>query len=182
MRELSLHILDIAQNSIRAGATEIQIRIDISTMKDELIIEIEDNGCGMSKEMAEKALDPFMTTRTTRRVGLGLPLFKAAAERCDGELELQSEEGKGTLVRARFKLSHIDRAPLGDIAGTIVTLIQGNPEIDFIYRHRYDDQEYCLSTRMLRRELEGIPLNHPEVLEFIAKDISLGLNGMPMEV
>lgn len=178
MRELSLHILDIVQNSISAQATEVQIRVDISTVRDELLIEIEDNGRGMSREMAERALDPFVTTRTTRRVGLGLPLFKAAAERCGGELTLSSEEGHGTRVRVRFQFSHIDRAPMGDIIATLTTLIQGSPEVDFIYDHQYDGERYFLSTAQLRQELEGVPLNHPLVLEYVANDLRDGLGGL----
>lgn len=182
MRELSLHILDIVQNSIQARATEISIRVDISTVRDELKIEIDDNGHGMSKTMAERALDPFVTTRTTRRVGLGLPLFKAAAERCDGDFTLQSEEGQGTLICARFRFHHIDRAPMGDIVATLTTLIQGNPEVDFQYEHHYDDQFYCLSTHLLRKELDGIPLNHPLVLEYIANDVREGLTELLTDV
>ncbi|MCK4258041.1 MAG: ATP-binding protein [Halanaerobiales bacterium] len=178
MRELSLHILDIVQNSIRADAKEIRISIDINTTTDQMIILIKDNGCGMSNEMMEKVLDPFTTTRTTRRVGLGLPLFKAAAERCDGDLVLQSEVGKGTTVRTLFGFNHIDRAPLGDIEATIITLIQGKPDIDFIYHHQYDELVYDLSTKEMREELEGVPLNHPMVLDFVRKDIQEGLENM----
>jgi anti-sigma regulatory factor (Ser/Thr protein kinase) len=178
MRELSLHILDIVQNSIQAQATEVQIRVNISTERDELLIEIEDNGYGMSKETAERVLDPFVTTRTTRRVGLGLPLFKAAAERCNGELVLHSEEGRGTLVQVRFRFSHIDRAPMGDIIATLTTLIQGSPDVDFIYDHWYDGESYLLSTHPLRQELEGVPLNHPLVLDYVANDLRDGLVGL----
>ncbi len=182
MRELSLHILDIVQNSIRAKATEISMFIDIHTVIDQMLIEIKDNGCGMSKEMSKRVLDPFTTTRTTRRVGLGLPLFKAAAERCDGELLLHSEEGKGTTVSISFGFRHIDRAPLGDIVATLITLIQGNPDIDFLYRHCYDEKVYELSTKEMRSELEGVPLNHPLVLDFIKKDIQEGLEGLLEDV
>lgn len=178
MRELSLHILDIAQNSIAAKATEIEIRLTVSTVEDWLEIEIEDNGSGMTEEMAERVLDPFVTTRTTRKVGLGLPLFKAAAEQCEGDLTIESEPGKGTLVKVSFRFSHIDRVPLGNIVSTVVTLIQGNPDTDFLYLHRYDDQEYDLSTKILREELDEVPLNHPMVLAFIAKDMAEGLEGL----
>lgn len=178
MRELSLHILDIAQNSIAAKATEIEIRLTVSNVEDRLEIEIEDNGSGMTEEMAERVLDPFVTTRTTRKVGLGLPLFKAAAEQCEGDLTIESEPGKGTLVKVSFRFSHIDRVPLGNIVSTVVTLIQGNPDTDFLYLHRYDDQEYDLSTKILREELDEVPLNHPMVLAFIAKDMAEGLEGL----
>lgn len=181
MRELSLHILDIAQNSIRAYATEVRIELSISTNEDRLMIEIEDNGTGMSEEMVKRALDPFVTTRTTRRVGLGLSLFKAAAEQCLGDLQLKSEEGEGTYVKVWFQLSHIDRAPLGDLVSTIVTLIQGSPDIDFLYIHRLNNQEYILSTKEMRQELENVPLNHPLVLDFITKDLHEGLADLLIE-
>ena len=181
MRELSLHILDIAENSTRANATTVHIIIDVQPIEDKLEVVIEDNGKGMSEEMARNVLDPFVTTRKTRRVGMGLPLFKAAAERCAGEFELESTEGEGTRIRATFQLSHIDRAPMGDIAGTLITLIQGNQEIDFIFTYRYGDQDYHLSTKMLRAELGELPLNHPEVLDFIERDFSSWLEDIPME-
>lgn len=182
MRELSLHILDIVQNSIRANATEVTIHLNISTATDVMVIQIEDNGIGMSPAMVAQVLDPFVTTRTTRKVGLGLPLFQQAAERCDGYLTIDSVEGQGTKVRVQFKFSHIDRAPMGDITATMVTLVQGNPEIDFTYVHHYDDREYELSTKVLRRELEGVPLNHPLVLEYISNDMKDGLAGLLVNV
>ncbi len=177
MRELSLHILDIVQNSTRARASEVQIMIEICTERDELSITIEDNGEGMSKQMTQDVLDPFVTTRTTRRVGLGLPLFKDAAERAEGGFILKSEEGKGTVVTASFKLSHIDRTPMGDLISTMITLIQGNPDVDFLFTYRCDNGEYGLSTRYIREELAGVPLNHPMVLEAIQNDLIEGLEG-----
>lgn len=182
MRELSLHILDIVQNSIQAHATEILIQVNISTAQDQLFIKIADNGRGMPREMAERVLDPFVTSRTTRRVGLGLPLFKAAAERCEGGLTLHSEEGRGTIVDAVFRFSHIDRAPMGDIVSTLVTLIQGSPDVDFIYEHSYDREAYLFSTRDLRHELGEVPLNHPLVLDFIADEIREGLARLSADV
>lgn len=175
MRELSLHILDIVQNSLRAHASEVRIEIIISTIRDELIIEIADNGDGMSEQMSQDVLDPFTTTRKTRRVGLGLPLFQAAAERSDGELTIKSAEGQGTIVRASFKYSHIDRTPLGDIVSTIITLIHGNPEVDFVYHYEYNNKQYDLSTELIKQELPGVSVNHPLVLEFIKNDLEAGL-------
>ena len=152
MEELSLHILDIAKNSVKAKAT---------------LIEIEDNGCGMDKEFLKTVTDPFSTTRTTRKVGLGIPLFKAAAQRCGGDLEIFSETGKGTTLRAWFEHNHIDRAPLGDMAGTMQTLISGSPEIDFLYCHTINDREFILDTREMRNILGDVPLDSMEVVSWI---------------
>ena len=178
MRELSLHILDIAQNSIAAKATEIEIHLTISRKEDLLKIAILDNGSGMSAEMVKKVLDPFVTTRTTRKVGLGLPLFQAAAEQCGGGLTISSKPGQGTRVSAVFQFTHIDRVPLGNIVATMVTLLQGNPEVDFVYRHEYDGEIYELSTIVLRHELAEVPLNHPLVLAFVAEDMEEGLENL----
>jgi signal transduction histidine kinase len=138
MRELSLHILDVVENGITAGGDCIWIEVDEARKKDLLKIVIRDNGRGMPVEKLENIDDPFITSRTTRRVGLGLSLLAAAAKRCEGELRVNSEPGKGTEVEATFRYNHIDRAPLGDMAATIGTLILGNPGIDFIYAHHID--------------------------------------------
>ncbi len=121
MREISLHIMDIAENGITAGADCIQIVVDEARNENRLKIEIKDNGKGIPKNMVDKAIDPFVTTRTTRRVGLGLSLLKTAAERCDGEFVLASEPGKGTRIKAIFQYDHIDRAPLCDMASSVIT-------------------------------------------------------------
>jgi len=132
MQELSLNILDVAQNSVRAGATLTEITVDEQPADDRLTISIRDNGCGMAPEQVRQVTDPFFTTRTTRRVGLGVPLLKMAAELTGGSLEITSEPGRGTSLRAVFGLNHIDRMPLGDIAATICSLVQCNPDIDFL--------------------------------------------------
>lgn len=181
MRELSLHILDIVQNSLRAHASEVQIGIIISTYRDEMIIQINDNGDGMSEQMSQAALDPFTTTRKTRQVGLGLPLFQAAAEQSNGQLTIQSVEGQGTLVSASFQLSHLDRTPLGDIISTVVTLIQGSPQVDFICNYQYDQEEYTLSTKLIKQELPGVDIDHPLVLDFINDHLKAGLKDLLIE-
>ena len=171
MKELSLHVLDIAQNSVKAGATRLTITLEQAGNR--LAIAIEDDGCGMSPEFAAAAADPFTTTRTTRGVGMGLPLCKLAAEQTGGSMAIESHaagspgEPHGTLVTATFYTDHVDCAPLGDIAGTIVTLLQGSPELALTYVYRSEEGEKRLSTEEMR-ELLGpdAPLNDPEVLEW----------------
>ena len=167
MIELSAHILDIAENSVRAGAKLIEININEDTANDSLSIEIIDDGQGMKPEDIKKALDPFYTTKTVRRVGLGLPLLADATQRSGGHFNLESQEGKGTTVQASFGLSHVDRQPLGDIIGTLIILVAGNSDVDFVYKHRRDDREFELDTRIIRKEISDIPINHPEILKYI---------------
>lgn len=167
MQELSLNILDIAQNSIRANASLITIEIIRSTAENQMTISIEDNGCGMSKEKVEQVINPFFTTRTTRSVGLGVPFFKMSAEMTGGSFSIDSKVGKGTKVTAVYVLDHIDLMPLGDMASTMVSLISVNPDIDFVYRYQYNDAEFTLDTREVKQILEGLPVNSPQVLVFI---------------
>jgi anti-sigma regulatory factor (Ser/Thr protein kinase) len=136
MRELSLHILDLIENSKDAGARHIEVRVTEDLANDLLVIEVSDDGRGMNEAVAQAATSPFSTSRTTRRVGLGLPLFQAAARRCKGDLVISSREGEGTCVKVWFRHSHIDRAPIGDMAGTIGPFIGSYPTIRFIYVHR----------------------------------------------
>ena len=147
MEDLSLHILDIAENSIAASAGKIEIRIEEDQAKELLTIEITDDGKGMNEQTVKKALDPFFTTRTTRRVGLGLSLLAQAAKDTGGDLELNSAPGEGTQVKASFRLSHPDCKPMGDIGLTIKTLITGHPEIDLLYEHKKDNETYRFDTR-----------------------------------
>jgi len=152
MEDLSLHILDIAENSIGASAKRIEIRIDEDPAKDLLTIEINDDGKGMDGQTLEKVLDPFFTTRKTRRVGLGLSLLAQAARQSDGRIELDSGPGKGTTVRASFRLSHPDCKPVGDIYETVRTLVAGHPEIDFLFEHKKDNSIYRFDTRETSRK------------------------------
>ena len=133
MEDLSLHILDIAENSVAAKADRVEIRIAIDKKNDLLSLEIIDNGTGMDKDIVKKVLDPFYTSKTVRRVGLGLSLLSESAKAANGKLTIESEKGKGTRVRTEFQFSHIDRKPLGDIDQTIITLVMGNPDVDFFY-------------------------------------------------
>jgi hypothetical protein len=170
MQELSLHILDIIQNSIAALADLISIEIEEDSERDCLMISIRDNGRGIPREYLSQAVDPFYTTRQTRKVGLGLSLLQQAAVQSDGYLNISSEEGKGTEVRAFFKHSHIDRMPLGDIGKTMGILIIGNPQVDFAYFHRVEGDEFRFDTQAVRGELDGIPLNDPHVIGFIFQE------------
>jgi DNA mismatch repair ATPase MutL len=177
VRELSLHILDIMQNSIAAGATKVQVVVRADIKLDSLVIRIEDNGKGMDAAMVAKVLDPFVTTRTTRRVGLGIPMFAEAAQACDGSLEIDSEPSKGTKVEARFRLSHIDRAPFGDIRSTMVTTIVANPGISFRYEQDVDGKTFSLDTDDMKEQLGDVPLDDPSVIRWMNNYMEQGLSG-----
>jgi anti-sigma regulatory factor (Ser/Thr protein kinase) len=176
MQDLSLHILDIAENSINAGSSMIHISINENTDKNILVVEIQDNGKGMDDEMLKKVFDPFFTTRTTRRVGLGIPLLAQAAQESMGNLDIKTAEGKGTTITATFQYDHIDRKPLGDIEKTVTVLIAGNPGVDFRYSHKRNDSAYSIDTSEIREALEDVPLNDPRVIKYIKDDISEWLN------
>lgn len=175
MEDLSLHILDVAENGIIAGADLIRITVVEDQETDRLTISIEDNGRGMEPEFLAKVLDPFVTTRTTRRVGLGLSLFQQSAQEAGGDLTIESEPGVGTRVTTWMSLGHIDRKPMGNIAETVLTLIEGNPGVDTVYAHRKQGKEYILDTREIREELDGVPLNNPEVVGLIKDNLLEGL-------
>jgi anti-sigma regulatory factor (Ser/Thr protein kinase) len=176
MEDLSLHILDIAENSITAGASKIWITIREDTRKNSLTIEIRDNGKGMNDEMAKNILDPFVTTRTTRPVGLGVPLLAQAAKESLGDIKVKTKQGKGTSITAHFQYNHIDRKPLGDIEKTIIVLIAAHPEIDFIFRHTRNGRSFRIDTGEIKNNLEGIPVNSPDVIKFIKDVIREWLN------
>ena len=167
MTELSLNVLDIANNSIRANASLIEIKIQIQRDLDTLTIIIADNGCGMTEDQIKHVEDPFFTTRTTRKVGLGVPFFKMAALSTGGSFQISSTPDIGTTVVAVFGLSHIDRMPLGDMNSTIHTLITLNTQIDFLYTYDFDGKEFTLDTREFREILNDVPLNSPEVSAYI---------------
>lgn len=167
MTELSLNVLDVAQNSIRANACRIKILVDADTKKDVLTIVIKDNGYGMTEEQLKNVVDPFFTTRTTRKVGFGVPFFKMAAESTGGSFEITSKVNIGTTVKAKFGLSHIDRMPLGDMVETIYTLITFNIGIDFYYHYKVNEREFELDTKQFREILGDVPLDLPEVSSYI---------------
>lgn len=168
MKELSLNILDITENSVKAGATLTEITI--IERGDTLTLTIKDDGCGMNEETLKTVENPFYTTRTTRKVGLGIPLLKLAAEQTGGSIKIVSStdyENHGTTVTAQFFKNHLDFTPLGSIEETIVTLIQGHPDTDFLFVHQANDSEVKLDTRELRMSLEGVPLDTYEVIVWI---------------
>lgn len=158
MKDLSLHILDIAQNAIRAKADSIEITINEQLRENQLTISIQDNGHGMSQSVLEKVMDPFYTTRTTRKVGMGIPLFKQNAELAGGGLSITSKEGSGTIIQAHFLHNHLDRPALGDIAGVVCLLIQANPEIRFRYQHQTDTGSYTVDTKEIQESLGDSPI------------------------
>ena len=167
MRELSLNILDVAQNSITAGASLITIEVNENTIDHTLLIGIYDNGTGMSEEQVRSVIDPFFTTRTTRKVGMGIPLFKMAAEQTGGGLEIKSELGVGTEVRAYFKTDSVDFTPLGDVASTVQMLITMNTDRDFVYKHIVNEKEFVADTREIKEILGDVPLDTYEVSQWL---------------
>jgi hypothetical protein len=175
VRELSLHILDVVENGVTAGASCICIRVEESIAADLLRISVHDNGRGMPDAKIKRIEDPFVTTRTTRRVGLGLALLAAAARRCEGDITVRTAPARGTEVTATFRRSHIDRAPLGDLAATLAMLIMGNPQVDFVYAHRLDDKEFTFDTRDIKAELEGVDLSDPVVVAHLTESIRRSL-------
>lgn len=184
MEDISLHILDIAENSVAAGATLIGIRLVDRRDENSFVVEIEDNGKGMPEDLADKALDPFFTSRTTRSVGLGLSLLAQAARETGGDISIKSTAGTGTIVRALFRPAHIDMKPLGDIAETLVVLIAGNPDIDFAFIYDYDkgDRPFSFDTRDIRAELENIPINAPEVISVLRHSLNMSLTDIRNKV
>lgn len=181
MRELSLHIMDIIENALDAGATLITLLVVRDQKNNWLRISIGDNGRGIPEKMLKKVLDPFYTTRVTRRVGFGLSLLREATKRCDGEFSITSSEGKGTQVDASFRLDHIDLTPMGDLASSITGLIMGNSEVDFVYTYRVDGKEFHLDTRQVREELDGLPITHPKVIKYLASVIRESLTDTGMQ-
>lgn len=175
MRELSLHILDIVENGITAGADCIHITVVESRTEDLLKIIIKDNGRGMPAEKLDSLQDPFVTSRTTRRVGLGLSLLAAAAERCNGKMEVKVGDAGGTEVTVTFGYSHIDRAPVGDMASTMTTLLMGNPQIDFVYSHIINNEDFTLDTRELKKEMGVHSLEDPMVIYQLGQRIRTSL-------
>ena len=178
MRELSLNILDVAQNSITAGASLITIEVNENTVDHTLLIGIYDNGKGMSEEQVRSVIDPFFTTRTTRKVGMGIPLFKMAAEQTGGKLEIKSELGVGTEVRAYFKTDSVDFTPLGDVASTVQMLITMNTDRDFLYKHSVDGKEFVADTREIKGILGDVPLDTYEVSQWLIEFIKENTEGL----
>ena len=181
MNELSLHVLDICQNSIKANANLIKIIITDNKIDNLYKIEIIDNGFGMDKKTLSEVTDPFFTTRTTRNVGLGISLFKMAAEMTGGHLEISSIVTKGTKVIATFQNDHIDRAPLGDIEDSLCVLILNENMIDIYYEHRVNNKTYIFDTREVRKILNEIPFTDYNVIRWIKNNVKEGIINIQKE-
>jgi hypothetical protein len=164
------------ENSVAAGATRIKIRVDEDIADNILTIKIEDNGKGMDKDTLDKALDPFYTTKKTRRVGLGLSMLAQATQESEGSFDIKSQPGKGTKITAKFVYDHIDRKPLGNMAETITTCIAGSgSQTDIIYRHSRGDQEFIFDTKDIKERLNGVAIDNPEIISFLKQQLEEGL-------
>ena len=175
MRELALHLMDIAENSVAAQAKTVHLDVEEETSADRLWMCVRDDGRGMDAEMVRRVVDPFVTSRTTRKVGLGIPLLKAAAEACNGFLEIQSQPGVGTELQVQFQRSHIDRMPLGDIAATMISLLVAHPEIHWIFRYKVDGAEFLFDDAPVKEVLGDIPLTEPDILAYLRETIESGV-------
>lgn len=181
MRELTLHILDIAANSVSAGAKKINISIDENLTSNTLNITINDDGKGMDEQMVNRVTDPFITSRTERKVGLGIPLLKYAAEACNGWFSIKSEVDKGTTVSVQFQHSHIDRMPLGDVADTLLLLELGTPEINWIFSVKKNGKEFYFDDSELKQELDGISITDPDVIRYVRSIFENGIKSIQLE-
>ncbi len=176
MRELADNIMDIAQNSISAGASLTEVHVRVSREEGLITFTFRDDGCGMSEELVKSVTEPFTTTRKTRKVGLGLPLLKQTAEMTGGRMDIQSTLGVGTVVTATFGLDHIDRPPMGDVAGAWFSLVVMNPEADFLFTYRVDGADFTFDTREVREAVAPLPLNQMEIAAWIKDCISQEIN------
>jgi hypothetical protein len=181
MKTLADHIMDIAQNSTRAGATLVMIDVVEDKIGDTLTIRFTDNGCGMDAETLARVADPFFTSRTTRKVGLGIPLLQQNAEMTGGNIAITSEVGKGTVLKATFGLTHIDRPPWGDLGGTIALLASGHPTVDIVFSHQLGNENYVFDTRDIKRELDGVPINTPKIASFLTEMVRENLAEIGVE-
>ena len=173
MKELSLNVLDITKNSVKAGATLIDISlVEVGSL---LTLTITDNGCGMKPEVVDTVMNPFYTTRTTRKVGLGLPLIKMNTEKCGGGMKLTSELGKGTRLEFWFEHNNWDRPPMGDLPGTLVMLLSAHEDIHFIITYRTDVDEYVLDTDELKEALDGMSLNDIHIINYLKEMVAENL-------
>jgi hypothetical protein len=181
MREITLHLLDITENSVSANAKNIQIKVVEDLSKDILHVLIKDDGKGMDAETVATIIDPFVTSRKTRNVGLGIPLLKEAAEASNGDFNISSELGKGTSVEVWFQHSHIDRMPLGDLAGTVLALIIAHAEIHWQFYYSYCSQEGKINSfefddKPIKETLGDIPLTEPAILSFLRESLYEGIS------
>ncbi len=176
VREIALHLLDIVENSVAAGAKQVRIHIDEDIQADLLKIAVEDDGKGMDEMLLACVTDPFVTSRTTRRVGLGIPLLKAAAEACNGYLQISSAPGRGTRLEVAFQYSHLDRMPLGDLAGTMLTLLVSFPDIRWLLDYTKAGEDFVFDSEPITKELGDVPITEPAILAFIRNLLQDGVN------
>jgi anti-sigma regulatory factor (Ser/Thr protein kinase) len=176
VKEIALHVLDIAENSVTAGAKQVNILVQEDVAKDQLLLVVEDDGRGMDEDLLKRVVDPFVTTRTTRKVGLGIPLLKAAAEACNGYLKMRSSPGKGTRIEVSFQRSHIDRMPLGDLAGTMLALVVGFAGVRWLFTYRANGTQFEFDSQPIRGELGEVPITEPSVLAFVRELLEKGVN------
>jgi signal transduction histidine kinase len=176
MREIAQHILDIAENSIAAGAKAIAVSVIADEKNKKLSVTVEDNGSGMDEKLLTRSTSPFTTTRTTRNVGFGIPLFKAGAEATGGTFGIESKVGEGTRVCAEYALEHIDRPPLGDLAAVLSSLALTNPEIDFTFRAAFRGKSFTCTMAEIKNTLGGVPLNTPEVSLWLIEYLKEGID------
>lgn len=166
MEDISLHILDVAENSVRAEAALIEVILVRDADRDLLHVQVNDDGKGMDAETLARVRDPFFTTKH-KKTGLGIPLLTQTAEQTGGRLTIDSAPGKGTRLSATFGWSHMDRPPVGNMAETVLTLIAGHPDRDYIYEERDGERSFRFDTREIRTDLEGVPISEPAVLQAI---------------
>jgi hypothetical protein len=178
MRDLSEHIMDIIQNSVRANATLVELEISEDVTEDKYTLLFKDNGCGMSEDVLAKVADPFFTSRTTRKVGLGISLLKQNAEQTGGSLTIWSKEGEGTKLEVVFSHSNIDRPVLGNIAETMMLLVGANPEMDFLYKHTTSAGEYVFDTKEVKEVLEEVSLSDPNILVYLKEMINENISAI----
>ena len=177
MKELALHMLDLARNSLSAGATCIEMTVNEQEKENLLIMEVNDNGRGITEDIMEKISVPFFTT-AAKKTGLGIPLFKQHAEAAGGGVRIRSVPGKGTWLSASFVHDHIDRQPLGNLTATLISLIRSHPEIDWIFRYRLNGCEFVLDMRSIRAEMDGVPVNQPQVIEFLKEYLEVNIKAL----
>ncbi|WP_051073656.1 ATP-binding protein [Coprothermobacter platensis] len=182
MKELALYILDLAENSIAAGAKNITIDVHVNSARDELFIRISDDGKGMDPDFVRSVTNPFVTTRTQRRLGLGLPLFQDLVRQCEGTLNIVSEKGKGTIIEAKMKRSSVDMVPIGDMGASIVSMIISNPALDIVYSFVLDDYSFVFDTKLIRETLKDVSITEPAVLSWIAGYVNEGTKEIIFDV
>ena len=182
MREIALHLLDIVENSVTAGARRVDLSVHEDTVKDRLTIVVQDDGKGMEPELLARVTDPFVTSRTTRKVGLGIPLLKAAAESCQGHLHINSTPGQGTRLEAEFQRSHIDRMPLGDLAGTMLTLLVAFPQVRWVFDYSVDERRFLFDSDPIVQELGDVPVTEPSILAFLKGMLQEGIDRVQLGI